>query len=72
MVSKSQMKEIKGFVRKKVEGLDYNHDLGHVERTARLAELLAKREGADRDVCLVAAVHDLDVPGIDVLAVDPG
>jgi uncharacterized protein len=59
MVSKSQLNEIKAFAEKKSEGLDYNHDIEHVERTVRLAELLAEREGADKDVCMVAAwLHD--------------
>jgi uncharacterized protein len=60
MVSRSQLSDIREFVRKRAEGLDYNHDFGHVERTVRLAKILAKKEGADMDVCVVAAwLHDV-------------
>jgi len=60
MVSRSQLNEIKEFARKKSEELDYNHDFEHTERTVKLAELLAKKEGADKDICVVAAwLHDI-------------
>lgn len=60
MVSRSQLNEIKEFARKKTEGLDYNHDFEHIERTVKLARILAKKEGADKDVCVVAAwLHDI-------------
>lgn len=40
------------------------HDVFHVERVARNAQLLAKAEGADADVCVAAAwLHDLDRAG---------
>ncbi|MEE9323031.1 MAG: HD domain-containing protein [Candidatus Aenigmarchaeota archaeon] len=59
MVSRSQFNGIKEFARKRAESLDYNHDFEHIERTAKYAELLAKKEGADKDVCVVAAwLHD--------------
>ena len=39
---------------------DAAHDLGHILRVARLADRLAAEEGADRDVCVAAALlHDL-------------
>lgn len=60
MVSRSQLNEIKGFARKKSEDLDYNHDFEHTERTVKLAEILAKRENANKDVCVIAAwLHDI-------------
>ncbi|NIO22983.1 MAG: HD domain-containing protein, partial [Candidatus Aenigmarchaeota archaeon] len=60
MISRSQLNEIKEFARKNSEGLDYNHDFEHIERTVKLAKLLAEGEGADRDVCEVAAwLHDI-------------
>lgn len=40
------------------------HDLFHVERVVRNAQLLAKLEGADEGVCVAAAyLHDLDRTG---------
>ncbi len=60
MVSRSQLNEIKEFVRKRIEGLDYNHDIEHVERTVKFAEILADNERADKDVCVIAAwLHDI-------------
>jgi uncharacterized protein len=39
---------------------DAAHDLGHILRVARLADRLATEEGADREVCVAAALlHDL-------------
>ncbi|GLH73577.1 phosphohydrolase [Geothrix limicola] len=39
---------------------DAAHDLGHILRTARLAQRLARAEGADVEVCVAAALlHDL-------------
>lgn len=39
---------------------DAAHDLGHILRTARLAESLAGEEGADVETCVAAALlHDL-------------
>ncbi len=39
---------------------DAAHDLGHILRTATLAQTLALAEGADQEVCLAAALlHDL-------------
>jgi uncharacterized protein len=39
---------------------DAAHDLGHILRVARLAEQIAKEEGADSDTCVAAALlHDL-------------
>ncbi len=39
---------------------DAAHDLGHILRVARLADRLAREEGADREVCVAAALlHDL-------------
>ncbi len=61
MVSKSQLREIKEFVKRRCENLDYNHDFEHVERTVKLAEFLAKKENADKDVCVIAAwLHDIE------------
>ena len=39
---------------------DAAHDLGHILRVARLAHRLAKKEGADPEVCVAGALlHDL-------------
>ncbi len=39
---------------------DAAHDLGHILRVARLAERLAREEGADAETCVAAALlHDL-------------
>ncbi|WLT31995.1 HD domain-containing protein [Geothrix sp. PMB-07] len=39
---------------------DAAHDLGHILRTARLAERMAEEEGADVETCVAAALlHDL-------------
>ena len=39
---------------------DSAHDLGHILRVARLAEVMAREEGANLQVCVAAAVlHDL-------------
>ncbi len=61
MVSRSQLREIEEFVKRRCENLDYNHDFEHVERTVKLAEFLAKRENADKEVCVIAAwLHDIE------------
>lgn len=54
--------EIKAEVRDILDGRDPAHDFEHVMRVYRNAEILGRKEGADMDVLLAAALlHDLVV-----------
>lgn len=54
------MKKIEEFALEKASKLDYNHNEDHVLRTVKLAEIIGKKEGADLEVCRVAAyLHDI-------------
>lgn len=60
MITKQQMQRIKEFAVEKCKNNDMNHDIAHVERTVKLAKLLAKAEGADESMCEAAAwLHDV-------------
>ncbi len=60
MINKTLTKKIRNFAKKYHKDADYNHDMEHVDRTVKLAELLAKKEKANVDVCKVAAyLHDI-------------
>ncbi len=60
MINKKIYKKIRDFAKKYHKDLDYNHDMEHVDRTVKLAELLAKKENANLEVCKVAAyLHDI-------------
>ncbi len=54
------MQKIKEFATDKCKNNDMNHDISPVERTVKLAKLLAKAEGADESICEAAAwLHDI-------------
>jgi uncharacterized protein len=56
------LEKIKRRVKKTLEGRDAAHDFQHIMRVYRNAELIGKKEGADMDVLLPAALlHDLVV-----------
>lgn len=55
-IRKMQMRKIETFALRKYKQLDYSHALNHARRTVALAEYLAVREGADVQICRVAAL----------------
>lgn len=60
MLTKEQREKITAFSKKCVEKNDPHHRFDHLELVARTAAFLAKKEGADQDVCEVAALlHDI-------------
>lgn len=59
-VSKKQIALIEKFAFEKASKCDFNHAKDHIERTVKLAELIAKKEKANLEVCKVAALlHDI-------------
>lgn len=60
MLTGEQRRKIISFSRKCVEKNDPWHRFDHLEMVAETAVLLAKKEGADPDICEVAALlHDI-------------
>jgi len=60
VLSKKQLVQIIDFARSKYETNDFNHNIDHMELTVRIAGILAKKEGADAEICMVAAyLHDI-------------
>ena len=55
-----QMEKIIAFARVKSYLQDFDHTMDHIELTAEIARCLAYKEGADIEVCVVAAyLHDI-------------
>ncbi|HNT60422.1 MAG TPA: HD domain-containing protein, partial [Candidatus Bilamarchaeaceae archaeon] len=60
MLAKGQMEKIISFSRKCAEKNDPWHRFDHLEMAASNAAMIAEKEGADREVCEVAALlHDI-------------
>lgn len=60
MLAREQKEKIVSFSKKCVEKNDCWHQFDHLELVARTAVFLAKKEGADPEVCEVAAMlHDI-------------
>lgn len=55
-VTHKQVEAIRAFALRKYSELDYTHGENHAERTVRLAEYIAIREGADVNICKLAAL----------------
>ncbi len=57
--------EADAFVRAELVGESSGHDYGHIARVRRLAEVIAREEGADVFICTLAALlHDIADPKI--------
>jgi len=60
MISSVQMKKIVSFAKKRALQNDAFHNFSHFEEVSKNASVLAKKEGADVDVCIVAGLlHDI-------------
>ena len=60
ILSKKKLNQIIDFARSKAKTNDFNHNIDHMELTVRVARILAKKEGADAEICMVAAyLHDI-------------
>ena len=60
VLSQQQMQRVVSFARMKHEAQDFDHTMDHIQLTVRIAEYLAEKEGADPEVCIVAAyLHDI-------------
>lgn len=55
-VTDKQMEQIKIFALNKYTELDYAHGKNHADRTVKLAEYIARKEGADVLVCKLGAL----------------
>lgn len=55
-ITDKQIKKIELFALHKYSELDYPHSVNHAYRSVKLAEFLAKREGADILVCKLGAL----------------
>ncbi len=64
MVEEGKLEEIEEFARNHYIQLDETHGIEHMERTIELAEYLAEKEGADREVVrLGASLHQIHDAG---------
>lgn len=60
ILSQEQRDKIISFAKEKHSSQDFDHTFWHIELTVRIAEYLAEREGANKEVCTVAAyLHDI-------------
>jgi len=55
-LTKTQIKKIKGFALKHYKKLDETHGIEHANRTVKLAEYLAKKEGANLQITRLGAL----------------
>ncbi|PWK09048.1 HD domain-containing protein [Tumebacillus permanentifrigoris] len=54
------LQQAEAFVRQELAGDSSGHDVWHIERVRRMAEVIAREEGADVFVCQLAALlHDI-------------
>lgn len=62
MIDNSKRKKIRDFAEEHYRILDDTHGLEHLERTLELAEYLAEKEGADKEIVKIGAmlhqIHD--------------
>lgn len=60
VLSRAQLDEIIDFAKGKHSSQDFDHTFWHIELTVRIAEYLAERERANKEVCVIAAyLHDI-------------
>lgn len=60
VLSQKQHDKIISFAKEKHAFQDFDHTFWHIELTVRVAEYLAEQEGANKEVCTVAAyLHDI-------------
>jgi len=60
VLSKRQLRRIINFSKSRYKTNDFNHSIDHMMLTVRIAKVLAKAEGANEEICLVAAyLHDI-------------
>jgi len=60
MLSPIQKRKIEAFAKKCASSNDTFHDFSHLQNVAKNAVMLAKKEGADEEVCRVSALlHDI-------------
>lgn len=57
-ITDRQMQAIEVFALRKYTELDYAHGKNHADRTVKLAEYIARKEGADVVVCKLGALQD--------------
>jgi uncharacterized protein len=55
-MNEKQIKEIRNFAIRKYEELDYSHGVKHALMTEKLAEYIARKEGADVLICRLGAL----------------
>ncbi len=60
VLCRRQLQDIIDFAKKKSKTNDFNHNISHIELTAKIAGALAKYEKADAQICAAAAyLHDI-------------
>jgi len=60
LLDERQMNEIVEFATQRSRDADFGHTMKHIDLTVALARQLAAREGADEEMCVVAAyLHDI-------------
>lgn len=63
-ISNRKLKLIVDFSRQQSKKNDFNHNFAHAQLTAKLARYLAKKEGADEDICVASSyLHDIGRSG---------
>lgn len=55
-LSKKQKREIVNYAMKLYRSQDYGHGINHLRRTVRLAQVIAKKEGADMEITTFGAI----------------
>jgi len=55
-MTEEQIDQIEAYAKKLYQSLDFAHDISHMDKTVKLAQFIAQKEGADVEVCRIGAM----------------